>query len=221
MKLSSSFLICSLTLSLSAFSSAAVIYTADFSMDGQGSTHDNTGSDPIEPSPTAGANWNLTYPSLPDSDSTTNEFVTSEDLLRVQDWGGEGSLTSLGITIPNAGSVSISGVAETIGSDVFNASAEGITWFYILNSGAPVSFFIGETELGGMPVEAEIDVGHDFLNVPVSMGDILEVGFTVNVNGVNDGVEISSLVVDFTPIPEPSAALLSCVALLGLLRRHR
>jgi hypothetical protein len=60
-------------------------------------------------------------------------------------------------------------------------------------------------------VPAGVDVGHSFGNVAVSAGDALLIGFTVNVNGAGDGVEISSLSADFTAIPEPS----SCV-MLGL-----
>ncbi|NWK55153.1 hypothetical protein HW115_05995 [Verrucomicrobiaceae bacterium N1E253] len=202
-------------LSLSAPAHAAVIYAADFSVSGQGATHDSIG-DALESSPVAGSNWMLTFGS-PSSDGTTNEFVTIGGLMRVQDWGGDGTLTSQQIHITGNGTVDITGEALTIGTDVFSVSTEGITWFYRLNDGTPVSQFIGEAELGIGPVPAGVDVGHHFTSIPVSAGDVLEVGFTVRVDGADDGVEISALEVDFTQAPEPSSASLFAVALMGLI----
>jgi len=184
---------------------AILVYEADFTIDGQGATHDTVG-DALESSPIAGANWVLTFGS-PSSDGSTNEFITVGGVMRVQDWGGDGTVTSNPINIITDGTVDIIGRGLSIGSDAFNnVGTEGVTWFYSLNSGSPVSVFLGETELGG-PVSSGTDVGNTFSSIPVSLGDILEVGFTVNVNGGGDGVEISSLSVDFAAVPEPSAFL--------------
>ena len=192
-----------------------VIYAADFSIAGQGSTHDTVG-DGFETSPVTGANWTLTFGSL-SSDTTTNEFITTGGLIRVQDWGGSGTITSDTIVTTGAGTVDISGAALTIGTDAFNAGAEGITWFYTLN-GSTTSLTIS----GPDPVNSGTDVGNVFSDVAVEAGDILTVGFTVVVDGLSDGVEVSSLTVDFTPIPEPSAPLLSGMAcLLAVFRRKR
>ena len=193
----------------------ASLYTADFSVPGQGSTH-TTSTDPLESSPVAGANWTLTFGS-PSTDTTTNEFITTAGgVMRVQDWGGDGTITSALITISGGGLIDITGSALTIGTDSFNdVGTEGITWFYILN-GDTTSVLLGETELGG-PVAAGTDVGHSFTSIAVADGDELRVGFTVNVNGAGDGVEISSLVV----IPEPTTALLASLGLLALFRRRR
>lgn len=192
-----------LVLALScSYLSAASIYTMDFSVAGQGATHVTESG----PSPTAGENWQLTYPA-PETDSSMNEFVTVGGLMRVQDWGGEGTITSDTITILSNGTVSISGVGETIGDDVFNASSEGVSWFYSLNGDVPVNHFIGQAQLGGSDVVAGVDIGYAFFDIPVTIGDTLKVGFTVDVNGADDGVEVSSLAVDFTAIPEPTSSI--------------
>ncbi|MDA8968483.1 PEP-CTERM sorting domain-containing protein [bacterium] len=205
--------------SFASFTNAAIsIYSADFSVDGQGSTHDTSGSDPIDASPISGANWTLSFP-VPSSDGSTNEFITTGGVMRVQDWGGDGTVTSLGITIADTGLVQIIGGALSIGDDSFNSSTEGITWFYSINSAAPVEVVVNEASLANGNVNAGTDVGHTFVDVAVTAGDTLEVGFTVNVNGLGDGVEVSSLSV--TAVPEPSTALLGSLALLGLLRRKR
>jgi hypothetical protein len=197
--------------------SATIIYDMDFSVAGQGSTHDSSG-DAFESSPVAGENWELTFGSL-NTDGTTNEFVTVGGLMRVQDWGGSGTVTSDTIAITQTGTVDITGAALTIGGDVFNnVGTEGITWFYTLN-GDTTSVFLGETELGGSAVSSGTDVGNIFDDVSVTTGDSLTVGFTVNVDGSGDGVEISSLDVDF--IPEPASLALVGLGGLAMLGRNR
>ena len=200
-------------------SQAAAIYTMDFSVVGQGSTHD-TGGDAIDGSPITGANWVLSFPT-PSSDGSTNEFITAGGVMRVQDWGGDGTVTSNPITITADGTMDVAGTALTIGSDSFNnVGTEGITWFYTVN-GTPTSIYLGETELGGAPVNAGTDVGNTFPGVSVSPGDTVTVGFTVNVDGAGDGVEVSSLTVDFTPVPEPSSIAFLSLGVITLLRRRR
>lgn len=206
---------------IAAPSLSAALYSMDFSVPGQGSTHDSV-ADAIEPSPIAGANWTLTHDS-PSSDTTTNEFITvAGSLMRVQDWGGTGTITSNVINIAANGTVDITGEGLSIGSDAFNSvGTEGITWFYSINGGSTVEMYLGEAELGG-PVAAGTNVGYSFNDVSVSTGDTLEIGFTVNVNGTGDGIEISAMDVEFTPVPEPtSAILLSLAGLTSLLRRKR
>jgi len=200
---------------------SAALYSMDFSIPGQGSTHD-TGGDALELSPITGANWTLTYGAV-SSDTTTNEFITTAgNLMRVQDWGGSGTITSQLIPIVANGTVAIAGQGLSIGSDAFNTvGTEGITWFYSINGGSAVAVYLGEAELGG-PVASGTDVGHTFSNIAVTSGDSLAIGFTVNVNGTDDGVEISAMTVDFTPAPEPSSSLLlSLGGITCLFRRKR
>lgn len=199
---------------------SAALYSMDFSVLGQGVTHD-TGGDAIEPSPIAGSNWRLTH-STPSSDGTTNEFITvSGSLMRVQDWGGAGTITSDVINIPANGTVDITSDGLSIGADAFNSvGTEGITWFYSINGNSAVEVYLGETELGG-PVAAGTDVSHNFNNVLVSAGDTLEIGFTVDVNGTDDGVEISAMDVEFTPVPEPTTSILLTLAGFSCLLRRK
>jgi len=200
---------------------SAALYSMDFSIPGQGATHD-TGADVIEPSPITGSNWTLTYGAVT-SDTTTNEFITTAgNLMRVQDWGGTGTITSQLIPIVGKGTVDITGRGLSIGADAFNTvGTEGITWFYSINGGSAVEVYLGETELGG-PVASGTDVGYSFSNIAVIDGDSLAIGFTVNVNGTGDGVEISAMTVDFTSVPEPSTSLLlSLAGITCLFRRKR
>lgn len=209
-----------LALLATASVSSAALYSMDFSVAGQGATHSGSGS--FAAGTAAGANWTLDWPNV-GTDGSLNEFVTVGGLMRVQDWGGDGTVTSDSITVTSDGTVDITGAALTIGSDVFNSvGTEGITWFYKINSEPTVSVYLGETELGGSAVGSGVDVGNLFDDVAVSSGDTLLVGFTVNVNGANDGVEISSLEVELTPVPEPSSfALLGLAGLATMLRRRR
>lgn len=200
---------------LIASASGSIIYTADFSNPGEGSTHDDEG-DGFETSPLSGTNWELSFGSL-ETDGTTNEFITVGGVMRVQDWGGSGTITSNPIPIASDGTVDIAGTALAIASgDAFNVAGEGITWFYTLNASTTSSALIGN----GTAVN-ETDISNSFNSVAVSSGDTLLVGFTVDVDGLSDGAEISSLTVDFTPIPEPTTALLASLGLLALFRRRR
>lgn len=202
------------------FCNAAVLYSADFSISGQGATHDNVG-DALEAAPVSGANWELTYGAL-SSDGTTNEFVTLGGVMRVQDWGGEGVLTSDVLDIAADGVVDITGSALAIGTDAFNVvGTEGITWFYSINDVLEGSHFIGEAELGIGSVDAGTDLGHAFGTVPVTAGDQLRVGFKVLVDGADDGVEVSSLRVDFSTVPEPSSLTFGAIAGFLLMRRRK
>ena len=196
--------------------SATTIYTADFSNAGEGSTHDND-PDGFETSPLSGTNWVLTFGSL-DTDGTTNEFITVGGVMRVQDWGGTGTITSDSIPITSNGTVDISGAAAAIAiGPAFNVSGEGLTWFYTLNSTTTTSALLGN----GTSSNNGMDLSNSFNSVAVSSGDTLLVGFTIDVDGVSDGAEISALTVDFTAVPEPTTALLSGLALLALLMRRR
>lgn len=199
---------------------ADVVDSLDFSTDGQGSTHDTSGSDPIESSPISGGtapnDWTLTFdPGLVSSDGSTNEFITSGGVMRVQDWGGDGTVTGNWVASGD-GTIDVIGAALTIGADSFNfVGTEGITWFYAINGGTATTLYLGESELGG-PVAEGTDVGNTFSDIVVASGDSIDYGFTVNVNGAGDGVEISSVTVDFTAIPEPATATLFGLAGLGL-----
>ena len=195
--------------------SAAVVYEMDFSVDGQGVTH--TDGNFSGSSPALGANWALTFNREDvSSDGSVNEFITAGGVMRVQDWGGLGTVTSNIIPIAEDGTVQISGSGQTL-DDGFNASGEGTTWFYTLNEATTMSPLIAGTG----------DVGHSFTGINVASGDQLAVGFSVDTNGAGDGAEIESLNVDFTAsaVPEPSGLLALAASGMGFagfrLRRRR
>lgn len=200
------------TLVCGAFSGSAIaasIYSMDFSVLGQGSTH-QTPNNPVETSPIVGENWTLAFGSV-QSDSTLNEFITQGNVMRVQDWGGLGTVTSDVINIAESGLVDIAGKAIALG---FSIASENITWFYQINALPKITF-----EISG-PISLGTPADNTFSSIAVSGGDELLVGFSVNVNGAGEGVEISALDVDFTAIPQP-AALAAGLPLLGLLTMTR
>ena len=200
---------------------AGIIYAMDFSIDGQGATHTGPSSSQFAAGSAVGSNWGLSWPDV-DTDTTLNEFVTDGGLIRVQDWGGSGTVTSDTIAILSAGTVHIASVATTIGDDVFNASGEGVTWFYAINGGTPTSQLVDEASLGGGAVGSGVSVGATFSNVAVQSGDTLEVGFTAFVNGAGDGLTVSQFGVDFTAtVPEPSSFALCGIALVCIAVRKR
>jgi hypothetical protein len=181
---------------------AGNIYSADFSIADQGCKH-TTETGFSAASPVDGENWTLTYDSTSvSSDTTLNEFITVDGKMRVQDWGGVGTLTSDIITITQGGTVNVSGIALSIGgADPFNAGDEGITWFYQINSNPAVTYTITEASATGT------EVGHGFSDIAVTLNDQLIVGFAVDVDGGGDGVEISSLTVDGTAAGATSSGI--------------
>ncbi len=206
-----------------------VVDSLDFGTPGQGVTHTTT-TGFSAPSGTMGGtapnDWMLTYVAANVStDTSLNEFITvPTGVMRVQDWGGAGTVTATPWVATSAGTVNIAGSGLTIGDDVFNnVGVEGITWFYSINGGATVNFFLGEAELtgSGNPVGSGVDVGHSFSGLSLNPGDSLSYGFTVNVDGANDGVEISAMTVDFTAIPEPGMSVLLVISLVGLAQCRR
>jgi len=195
----------------SSFGQTTNIYTSDFSVDGQGSTHDNTGADPFESSPVVGANWELTFGSL-SSDSTINSFITSGGNMFVDDWGGLGAVTGDVVTIGAPGTVDFSG-AGTVGD--FTVAAEFFEWFYIIN-GVSTSFGnLGNSTTAGTVADSMVN------GITVAAGDTVQIGFNINVNGVGDGGTISTLDIDFTPVPEPGSLVFFGLASLGMIARRR
>lgn len=203
------------------------LYAADFSVSGQGVVHDDNDNPPGTlseqgfngPSTVSGENWTLTFDeSTITTDGTPNEFITTGGVMRVQDFGGTGTVTSELLTITDTGTLTVTGSGVGVGGNAFNATAsgddEGITWFYILN-GDTTSLFLDDSDFVG-GVDSGTDVGVSFDNIPVVAGDLLSVGFTVTVNGSSDGVEVSELTATIAAIPEPSSFLFGGVIAGGV-----
>lgn len=165
---------------------AIEFYNADFSVDGQGATHDSAGGDPLEMSPIAGENWQIRWDVDPGSDATSNSFITSGGKLISGDWGGRAIFETDPINVSALDSVIVTTLAQTVGTDVFNSGAEDFTWFYILDGGSRVSQF---------PIKADGPLDYSE-SVDVSGAGSLVVGFEFQIDGAGDGFEIYSVRVD-------------------------
>jgi hypothetical protein len=189
---------------------AVLVYSADFSVSGQGSTH-NTVGDAIEASPISGVNWTISFPT-PSSDTTTNEFITTGAVMRIQDWGGAGTLVSNSIDVTGWVTVDLTGTFSNL-SDI-NASGEFLRFFYTLDGGSPVSTLVDDNSAAG-----SLRQPWQILNLDVSSASSMTIGFNFDVDGAGQGWEVSSLVVDgVTAVPEPAAALFGAVlcGIIGL-----
>jgi len=164
---------------------SAEFYSADFSNDGQGSTHDSN-ADAIEISPIAGENWILRWDVAPATDGSTNSFITQGGKLISSDWGGRAFFETSAIDVSAVNSVTITAVGATVGDGVFNSAAEGFNWFYILDGGASVPQPVITSD-GSLDYSEAIDV------TGVSS---LVVGFEFEINGGGDGFEVATVRVD-------------------------
>lgn len=169
---------------LTPFASAVEFYAADFSVDGQGSTHDSQG-DAIEASPIMGTNWSIFWAEPPATDGSTNSFITSGGNLISDDWGGAGSYESAAIDVSTVSSVSITTVGVTTGVATFNSGAEFFTWFYILDG----------VRTEGLTTIDDGDLSYS-ASVDVTGVNSMTVGFEFFINGSRDGFEISTVRVD-------------------------
>ena len=166
---------------------AADLYEADFSVDGQGATHD-TGSDTLENSPINGENWSIFWDTEPASDGSTNSFITQGGILFSDDWGGEGNFETVEIDVSGVDAINISAVASTRGNGAtFNFSGtEQFAWYYILDG--------IRTEGPVFTADGSLDYSVEGLNV--SDASVLKVGFTFHINGSTDGFDITSIIVN-------------------------
>ena len=74
---------------------AVIVYTADFSNAGEGATHSGSGT--FAAGSVVGTNWSTSWPNVA-TDGTLNSFITAGGVMTVDDWGGDGTLTSETIT---------------------------------------------------------------------------------------------------------------------------
>jgi hypothetical protein len=183
---------CALILNIAA--TFGQIYNADFSTEGDGFPDHITGSPPATgPASASGGiapnNWTTSYTTIPSTDGTANEFsVNASGAIRIQDWGSsDAKWESANIDVTGINSVTIIVVGETIGSAVQNAGSEYFKYFYKLDSGTENETAVvlaGETS--GTPVN------YNEYTLDVSAVNTLNVGFNFQVDGANDGYEISS-----------------------------
>lgn len=236
MKKHSAMIAFAIGLLMAASTHADVVDFLDFSTDGDGVIH-RSPDFALPNSPVAGGaspnDWLISYdPINVATDTTLNEFQVQGGVMRVQDWGGVGTLTGNWMATSD-GTIDIEGVGVTIGNAPFNSTVvngpgifvtEGITWFYQVNSDPIVEVTLDRVALtgdAGTPVTAGTSVGNIFEDIEVSAGDNISYGFWIAVEGENDGVEISSVTIDFSPVPEPASGLIIFLGGIGWATRRR
>ena len=195
---------------------ASIVESLDFSGSNDGVTHTSfDGFSSSSPYNSVTGDWAITWDSgTVSTDATLNQFTTLlGGFMRVQDWGGEGTLESTTPWIaPTKGLLNIAGIASTIGgSNVFNDPGEGITWFYSVNGGSNVTQFLNN--------DGSLD--HTFNDVFVNVGSAVTFGFSVDVEGEGDGAQISSMTLDFRTIPEPATIPILMASLVALGARRK
>ncbi len=195
---------------------ASIVESLDFSGFNDGVTHTSfDGFSSSSPYNSTTGDWVLTWDSgTVSTDGTLNQFTTLlGGFMRVQDWGGEGTLVSATPWIaPTKGLLNIAGIASTIGgSNVFNDPGEGITWFYSINGGGNVTQFLNN----------DGSLNHSFDDVYVNVGSAVTFGFSVDVEGEGDGAQISSMTLDFRSIPEPATLPIILTSMVVLSTRRK
>lgn len=174
----------------------ADLYESDFSVDGQGATHDS-GSDTLEASPVLGENWSIFWDVDPLTDSSTNSFVTQGGILFSEDWGGFASFETDEIDVSGVDSINIVALASTRGNGgAFNAGSEQFAWYYLLDG----------ARTDGPVFTEDGDLNFSLEGVDVSGVSALKVGFTFNINGGTDGFDVTSITVN-DGVASPEIAL--------------
>ena len=164
-----------------------LFYRADFSQ--KTSIDHETPGNPLEPSPQAGANFQIGYPLPPASDSTRNYLETTGDSLISSDFGGEHFFFTDSIDVSTADSVTVGIVNAFVGTNSFNdVGSEFIRYVYGLDSG-PLQQFFSWT---GAPNGPDLDAS---TTIDTSGASSLVVGVIANVDGEGDGWEMSSVTV--------------------------
>jgi hypothetical protein len=202
---------------LASYATAApLLYEADFSQV-VSIDHTNDGSNPIESSPQAGANFTIGYTGSPASDTTRNFFETDGDSLISSDFGGDHFMRSASIDVRDWNEVVIDILADFVGVDSFNNSPqEFIEYIFALDGGAENQFFFFTDDPNGSDLNASTIVD-------VTGVSALTVGLNANVNGAGDGFDMTSLIVKGTnavgaaPVPS-TLALFLLGAFMGVLR---
>ncbi|MEL6329591.1 MAG: hypothetical protein AAFR38_08010 [Planctomycetota bacterium] len=189
------------------------LYSADFSQI-VSIDHTTTGN-ALESSPQNGANFTLSYPSTPASDTTRNFFETTGNSLISSDFGGAHRFESFDIDVSNFNSVDVDFLADFVGTASFNNSpTEFFQYFFTLDNGADQELFFFTDDPNGpnLNFNGSIDV---------SGASTLTIGINANANGAGDGFELTSAIVSGTPIPAPGVAAIAGVAGLAAARRRR
>lgn len=177
------------------------VYRADFNTAGEGFTHDsNTVVADFNAAPTFASTtstWTLEHPgdlgNNPDTDSTLNEFVTATsgadgatNVLRVQDWGGDGNFQSSNIDVTGVDSVVFTGQGYTLGSGA-NQANEQLQYYYSFDGGAT------KTTIATFDDSNNVSPLVNGFAIDTTGQNDLVVGFDTNVNGADSGWEIHTV----------------------------
>ncbi|WP_436715433.1 hypothetical protein U8335_23445 [Roseiconus lacunae] len=144
----------------------------------------------LETSPQVGANFSLSYPNVPASDSTRNFVETDPNagingMLESEDFGGEHELRSDPIDVSGATIVDIEWIAGTVGLNSFGDSGEFFEWFYEFDNNGRVT---QQTTADGS-LNLLLD------DIPTGGASSLVVGVRANVEGEGTGFDLESITV--------------------------
>ena len=189
--------------------SAALLYEADFSQV-SGFSHTQTNPPATGPQTSDGANYTLSYSATPRTDAAANFFRTDTvtRALRSLDFGGKHQFLSDPIDVTGHSALTATYVGGTSGFEPFNAMNEFFEWFYVLDG--------VEASLGTVTQAGPLD-----LTAGVPDGSSLRLGLRADIDGGDDGFNVTGVTLRGEPIPEPAAGTLLAVGLacLGLRRR--
>jgi hypothetical protein len=161
------------------------VYQADFSTAG-GFTHSTSNPPAAAPAMFDGGNYTIGYDTTPGTDGSDNTFRSDGTNLVSADFGGPAYFETDAIDISAFTSISIEGLASTLGSSVFNGSDEQFQWSYSID---------GTTNVDGPAIttDGNLDTPAEWASIATNGGSSVTVRFEFNVNGAGDGFTVTQV----------------------------
>lgn len=167
------------------------VYTINYGTTG-GFNHNNANPPASGPQTFSGSNYVLGYDTTPVTDSSDNFFESDGTQIVCRDFGGAAYFYTENIDVTGFIDVTIQGIAETVGSSVFNGTGEQFQWSYTLDNGAPVNG-------PALTADGSLNSPNTWQNIDVSSVSTLVIRFDFNINGGGDGFDFTQLMVTGTP----------------------
>ena len=173
---------------------------------------------------TSSVDWNIDISGAGlDGDSTTNDWRVINEEFVGQDMGGVASWFSPSIDISGVTEISEISFDIRLTDSGANASSEGFSFSYSLDGGSNVDVyttgFDGDDTDGTTAITSSFQTISTSGPIDVSGNNTLDLTFTADINGADDGYIIDNV----TVVPEPSvyAAALGLLALGFVAYRRR